>query len=434
MYKYILTLVLGLLALACSPDPDVTIYHDLGFPKCLTPIDFKSSCQFTTITLRFTTFADAEGYELEVYSVEILPDEEPYPEDLIYKDTIKAENVPYSFVGPDETYCYMRLRAINDSEHKEPSDWVYSNEETQVDPSTTCPTPTNAKGKALNRKVSFTWSGSPYVKNYVLEIYNENVVARKDPDQQYLVATYSIPSTTVLPFVIMYPDNDEASYQYWFRLRGTNEDDNLKPSQWVTGTYTTSHYYWPDDDNAFDHGLWNGATRNANFSLLGTAPYDSYLDSNDKVVDGGVTVDGVTFGAKILYSWSDYVYMNKCTQNNNLYVNTFPEDSYIRIDICRPGTFSFLPRIKSGLSVMPEITVALLTTKSNTKSFTYLYNKRLENTSTITKKNEANRISVTVTEDDLYGATGASSLYLFSNLTTSQKDLYIYPVRWTNGQ
>ena len=430
-----ITLVVGLFALACSPDPDVTIYDDLGFPKCLTPISFSTDVKYTTITVRFTTFPDAEGYEFEVYTAEILPDEEPWPDDLIYKDTIRSEQVPYSFEAPDETYCYMRMRAFNNKENKKPSEWVYSNEKTDVDPNVTCPTPSDAKAKALSRKVSFTWTGQPTVKDYVLEVYNENVVARKDPDPQYLVATYTVPSSHIMPYVIWYPDdNDYDNHQYWFRVRGTNEDRNLKPSRWVTGTYTTSHYYWQDDEDAFDHALWNGATRNSDFTHLGDQDGALYLDADDKVKAGGVTVDGVNFGAGLLYDWNDYVFMNKCTQDNTTYTMTSPLDQFIKIGVNRPGTLSFIVRVKNNLQTMPEIRVALLTTIANTPTYTYLYNQRIVQTSTIYKKNEANRISIPVTYDDLYGSTGIPTLCIFSTLTTSSKDLYIYSIRWKNGE
>ncbi|MBO4427837.1 MAG: hypothetical protein J5771_05095 [Bacteroidales bacterium] len=434
LFKYITTLAVGLFALACSPDPDVTIYDNLGFPKCLTPISFATDVKYTTITVRFTTFPDAEGYEFEVYTAEILPDEEPWPDDLIYSHIIPRDSIPYSFEAPDETYCYMRLRAFNNKENKEPSEWVYSNEKTDVDPNVTCPTPTDAKAKSLYRKVSFTWTGQPTVKDYVLEIYSENVVNKKDPDPQYLVATYSVPSSTVMPYVIMYPDPDEAGHQYWFRVRGTNDDRNLKPSRWVTGNYSTSHYYWNDGETeAFDYGMSSNQVKNANFQLLGTVDAQDnpiYLDADDKVQTGGVTLGGVTYGEKLMYDWNGFVYMNKCTQDNTTFTKVSPLDNYIKIGITRPGTFSFIPRVKSGVTTMPEVRVALLTLKANVQNFTYLYNERLVQTSTIYSKNEANRISVTVTEDDLYGANGMSSLYLFSTLTAGSKDLYIYPIRW----
>lgn len=423
--------MVGLFALACSPDPDVTIYDEMDFPKCLTPTGFSTNVQYTKITVRLNTFPDAEFYQLEAYSEEIMPDAEPYEGDLIYSHFIPHDSIPYTFEAPDETYCYMRLRAVNETKHREPSDWLYSTEKTDVDPSTTCPSPTGAKAKVLNRQVSFTWTPSTVVKEYVMEIFDN-----ADFDPQGLIETITIPLATPQPYVKVYPDDSYDSRQYWFRIRGTNTDQGLKPSRWVLGTYTTSHYYWLDDDTAFDYGMQAGNSKELDFSVLEAedSHHDLlYLDASDKVT-ADVTLSNVTYGKNLIYAWDEYLYMPKTVLDNTLYVKGFPKESFISFKVNRPGTFSFIPRLKSGVTVMPEITVGLLTTKANVQDFVWLYNKKLDSSVSYTSKKEANRISIPVSYDDIYGTTVTAKVYLFCTNSNSAKDLYIYPLKWTKTE
>ena len=98
------------------------------------------------------------------------------------------------------------------------------------------------------------------------------------------------------------------------------------------------------------------------------------------------------------------------------------------LKVTQPGTLSFIPRAGSkDESKMPEVVLAILTTKGDQVSFDYIYQQILVTSDTITSKNEANRLSIEVTEEYLYGITEPAVLYLFANLNT----FIVYPLSYT---
>ena len=76
---------------------------------------------------------------------------------------------------------------------------------------------------------------------------------------------------------------------------------------------------------------------------------------------------------------------------------------------------------------MPEVVLAVLTTKGDKVSFDYIYQQKLATSETINVKNEENRLYIEVTEEALYGITEPASLYLFMNLN----QVIVYPLSYT---
>ena len=68
--------------------------------------------------------------------------------------------------------------------------------------------------------------------------------------------------------------------------------------------------------------------------------------------------------------------------------------------------------------------MGLLTKKKGVVDFRYVYQETL--TSGSTSKNEENRLTIAITEDDLFGIDEPATLYLFCNVV----DINVYPIKW----
>ena len=403
-------LILGLLVLtvSCSKDPNVPITEELEFTQCLRPIQVKHSVLYVSATITMTTFPDAEKYELNVTAIPLATSSEPDRETWTWSTTFLPSELPYTFTAPDECSCTYQLRAINETKGKIPSEWVSGTFKTDVDPETVCGTPSSVKANALYNRVTFSWVANSNVEDYIIELYSSAIPSSGEPNAANLVQSYTKKPSEV-PFTIVF--DQEASF--WFRIRGVNPTAGLKPSKWVSGAFKTRFYSWPNDEVAFDYNL--STAREANYALAG-------LSSGTGVTgDPITTTDQITYGPSMTF-YGDRFYMNRCKKfDDKSYPVAFPQESYISLRVNKPGSLSFRPR-SSG---KPEVVLGLLTKKNGETSFKYVYCAQPENISN--SKVEANRLTIEVSEEDLFGMDESATLYLFCNVIAMQ----VYPLRWT---
>lgn len=416
-------LVLASCMISCSKDPDVPIHDKLDFETCLRPIRFKCEVEYVSVTLKFTTFPDAEAYEVEAYSTDFLtlPEgEEPAVEDLVYSATITAEDIPYTFKAPEEINCHIRVRAVNETEGRKPSAWVTGKVKTDVDPETRCATPTNVKVLANYNWITCSLTPMSNVKEYVMEVYSKAVPASGQPDPADLLQTI-----TKLPSEFPFTVKDVPAGTYYYRIQGRNEEAGLNPSKWVKGTFTTMDYSWLDVEGTFDYNLASGKKKETVFDQT---KISADLGTAKNTGAGTYTWDGITYGPNCGYG-NDKWSFNRCKAwDDKTYAKPLPLECYEMLKVTQPGTLSFIPRAGSvDESKMPEVVLAVLTTKGDQVSFDYIYQKKLATSASITSKNEENRLSIEVTEEYLYGITEPAALYLFANLNT----LIVYPLSYT---
>ncbi|MBO4476394.1 MAG: hypothetical protein J5737_06715 [Bacteroidales bacterium] len=429
--KYLVSaLALSLCLLSCSKDPDVPIYSELDFHQCLRPISFKCTVNYVDVTVNLHTFPDAEAYEIEVYTSDLLSlaeGEEPYADDLIHKALVKSEDIPYTFTGPDETNCYIRCRAVNETKKRLPSEWVMGHVKTDVDPLTTCATPGDFKVKTNYNWITCTLTTMPNVKEYVIEVGTEQLPAGGEANPDILISSVALQPTD-FPFTI----KGIPAGTYYYRIQGRNAEEGLKPSKWVRGSFTTKDYYWMDTEGTYDYGLAVGGYKETKYDKATITAELNALFGKKGVTEGNTyTWDYITYGPLCSYS-DDKFAVNRCKNwDKTSYAKDFPLESYLMLEVTRPGTMSFIPRATANTEdKMPEIVVGVLATRDGSTTFTYVYQEKLKVSPTINVKNEENRLTIEIPDDALYGITEPAKLYLFTNL----QSLIIYPIKWTRTQ
>lgn len=416
--KYILsTLTIVMCLMSCSKDPDVPIYDEINFSKCLRPISFKCAVEYVNVQVNFTTFPDAEAYQLEVYDSDflLLPEgEEPSVDNLLHSAMVTEEDLPYKFVAPEEITCYIRVRAVNETANRTPSEWVTGRVKTDVDPTTRCATPSDAKFDVNYNRVTCSLSPMDNVAEYCIEVYSEAIPSSGEPNQDALIQSI-VKSSDDFPFTL----KDVPAGIYYWRIQGRNEAAGLSPSKWVKGKFETMNYTWLNIEGTFDYNLSSGASKETRFS-----PSEMAKATGEETY----TWDGVTYGPSCSF-YDDKWSFNRCRNwDNNTYAQPFPLECYEMIEVTQPGTISFIPRASALTEEkMPEVVIALLTTKGFVTSFDYIYQKVVVATATINTKNEENRLTVEVPEEAIYGITEPAKLYVFANLN----QITVYPLKWT---
>jgi hypothetical protein len=418
-------LLAGLLALSCSKDPDVVIHEKLEFDQCLAPIQVDFDVNYVEISVSCgKIFPDAEKYELEVSREPFPMEGEPAEEDIIRREFITLEeDVPYTFTGPDETACYLRIRAVNETEGKKPSRWVSGYVMTGVDPETTCGKPSDAKAVANFTSVTFSWTPAENVKEYILEVYNDPLPGIGEPDESKLNRRI-VKLASEIPFV----EDFMTVKRYYYRVRGTNEEDGLKPSGWQRGSFDTQAYTFPTNHDAFDYGYTHARPRTSIISVdaFAAAGWQPGVKLTDGVDGATCTVDGITYGPGVTFEdEGGRVTFAQCNKWDKNYTNNLCTVRYVKFNINRPGSVSFIPRL-SG-STAPELVVGLMTTKQGSTQFKYLYREKIVITSTITQKNEENRVTVEIPNSEMMGIDDMATVYIFSNITK----MSMYPITWT---
>lgn len=418
--KHAILALLMLGALSCSKDPDVVIYDRIEFDQCLSPVEvrFKAVNVEVTVTCG-KTFADAEAYEIEVYSESLPADDEQNDTYLIKRE--RFTEFPFTFTGPDETPCYMRMRAINETAGKKPSRWVSGYAMTGVDPDHTCVRPSDANAIVTYTSVKFSWTQAANVKQYEIEIYKEPLPTSGEPFKENLYCPKIVKSVTEIPFTMEFPIR-----KYYYRVRGINDEDGLKPSSWVRGSFATSAYQWPVNKEAFDYGYTPSRPRTSvisteAFAAAGWAPGDKVPANTE------YTIDGITYGPDVQFeSAGDRITLSACNSwDKTNYARNFPLNRYLRFNVNKPGSVSFITRLSGSTS--PKLFVAVKTTKIGVTTFTYISEGNIAVTSTSKEKNEANRVTIDIPRDALMGIDDAATVYIFGGIAKFS----LYPITWT---
>lgn len=416
----ILMLLMGLGVLSCSKDPDVAIYDQIEFEQCLSPVNVRFSVKFVDVTVNCDkTFQDSEKYELEVYSEQLPAADEVNDTFLIGKYVF--EEFPYTFTGPDETSCYMRLRAINETAGKKPSRWTNGYVMTDVNPDLTCARPADAKAEANYTNVTFSWTPASNVKEYEIEIYKNPLPTSGEPFQADLYCPKIVKKATEIPFVMEFPIR-----KFYWRVRGTNAEDNLHASSWVRGSFQTSKYNWPANKDAFDYGCTPDKPRTSvitteAFAAVGWTPGTKVPEETE------YTIDGVTYGPDVQFE-SDgerisFASCNKWDKTN--YSRNFPLNRYIHFDVNQPGSVSFIVRLAGSTS--PKLFVGLKAKKLGATTFEYISEDNIAVTETSKEKNEANRVTIEIPRDKMMGIDDAATVYIFGGIAK----ISLYPLTWT---
>ena len=406
--------------LSCSKDPDVHIYNEIEFEQCIAPVNVRFSVKNVEITVSCDkSFPDAEKFEIEIYSEPVPGNDEVNDEFLIQKYVF--EDFPFTFTGPDETPCYMRLRATNETEGKKPSRWTNGYVMTGVDPDHTCVRPADATAAVSYTSVTFSWTQATNVKQYEIEIYKEPLPSNGEPFATNLYCPKIVKDVKEIPFVMEFPIR-----KFYYRVRGINEEDGLKPSSWVKGSFTTSAYQWPANKNAFDYGYTPTSPRTSvisteAFAAAGWAPGDKVPAETE------YTVDGITYGPDVQFEADgeriSFAACNKWDKTN--YARNFPLNRYLHFDVNKPGSVSFIVRLAGSTS--PKLFVALKATKLGATTFEYISEDNITVTETSKEKNEANRVTIEIPRNKMMGIDDAATVYIFGGIAK----ISLYPITWT---
>ena len=420
--RYAILMIACLGALSCSKDPDVVIYDELSFDQCLAPVNVRFKVAFVNITVDCEKkFPDAEKYELEVYSEPLPGEDETNEAALIGRYFFLPDEFPYTITGPDETACYMRLRAINETAGKKPSRWTSGYAMTDVDPELTCARPSDAKATVTYTSVTFSWTQAANVKAYEIEIYKDPLPTSGDPDPSNLYCPKIVKPVTEIPFVMEFPIR-----KFYFRVRGINNEDGLKPSSWVRSSFQTSAYTWPVNKDAFDYGYTPSRPRTSvitpeAFAAVGWTP-------GAKIpADMEYTVDGITYGTDVQFeSDGERVSFAACNKwDKTGYARNFPLNRYLYFNVNKPGSVSFIVRLFGSTS--PKLYVGLKAKKLGATTFEYISEENITITPTIKEKDEANRVTIEIPRDKMMGIDDAASIYIFGGIAK----ISIYPITWT---
>lgn len=420
--KYALLMLTSLWVLSCSKDPDVHIYDQIEFEQCIAPVNVLFKVKFVSVTVSCDkVFPDTEKFELEVYSEPLPADDATNESALINRYYFLPDELPYTFTGPDETPCYMRLRALGESAGKKPSRWTSGYVMTDVDPEKTCARPSDATASVNYTSVTFSWTQATNVKQYEIEIYKEPMPTSGEPFPANLYCPKIVLAPTEIPFVMEFPIR-----KFYYRVRGINEEDGLHPSSWVRGSFQTSKYNWPTNNNTFDYGYSPTSPRTSvispeAFAAAGWAPGSKVPAETE------YTIDGITYGPDVQFETDgERVSFAACnTWDKMSYARNFPLNRYLRFDVNQPGSLSFIVRLSGSTS--PKLYVALKATKLGATTFEYISENNITVTPTSKEKDEANRVTIEIPRDKMMGIDDAATIYVFGGIAK----LNLYPLTWT---
>jgi len=387
-------------SLVSCKGPEYEIVSEINLKRCLMPTNVTAQVKYVTCTFDWKVYADAEFFELEIYSQVPQEGEEPDPGKLLFSQNLVAAQLPFEYLGPDETKCWYRLRSVNTT--KEKSTWATGTFVTDVDPSTQCTKPSDVSVTAVCEKVKFDWTTYPNTTVYEVEIYKKAFPSEGEPAAADLEKTLKI-GVLEIPHTEKLSDIDHG--KHWYRVRATNPGSGLKNSKWVTGSFETSAFNWPVDETAI-----NTTTKQSFTGVVKTFTagwYNGfYLGSN-----------GTLYG--------DHVSMAtlQSSQLTSEYGPLMPTLNYLAFKICKPGELS-APLYSTNSSTA---VIAILATKQGEgKKAKYI--KEVTDITNDTSKAKANPTKVIITEDDLYGITEAAMVYIFSG---NKKGLQYYAITWT---
>ena len=410
--KKILTYLFAMALVLTACDKEYVINNVPQLKQCLTPVEVKAKVQYMKVSLEWRLFADAESYYVEVYSEVPGEGEEPNPEALFDQFEVAKDNVPYTFMGPEDMRCYFRVKAMRSG--RADSRWASGTFKTDTDPTIYCSKPTNLSATAICDMVVFNWDTYPNTKLYELEVYDKFIPSSGEPDAANLVKKVEI-EPTQLPDTLMFsPD-----LKLFYRVRAVNPDSELKPSKWLTGTsFETKAFVWPEDEKALNEKTtqdYKGTDDNGNPS--------PFTGSNTKNTEE-ITLNKFTYGVQCVF-WGNRISLP--AGNSSAVTSEFgapvPVKNFMSFKTCKPGAIeTYLTSTSGG-----EACVVVLTDKEGEgKKAKIIYRS-----SDIHKDyfgSGKTRDKIVIKEGDLYGIKEAATVYVFAS---NYKNVQVLQMIWT---
>ena len=391
---------------------DYKIYTAPELSRCLTPVDVKATVQYMKVTFDWRLFADATSYAVEIYSA--LPEEgmEPDPETLIDAFDVDKDKLPYTYVGPEDQKCYYRVKAKNPT--RADSRWTaFASFKTDTDPTVSCSKPANLTATAICDMVVFDWEVFPNTKIYEVEIYDKFIPSTGEPDEATLVQKLELEPTQLPDTLMMNPDK-----KFFYRVRATNPDSDLKPSKWVGGSFETKTFVWPTDEKALNETItqkYTGTDDEGNPS--------PFTGSNTKNTQE-ITINGFTYGVQCT-CWGNR--MSLPAGNSSTVTSEFgafvPLKNYMSFKTCKPGSIeTYLTSTSGG-----EACVVILTDKEGEgKKAKVIFQSSDIHTDYYAKGKTQDKI--VIKEGDLYGIKEAATVYVFAS---NHKNVQVLQMTWT---
>ena len=409
----ILLSVICLMVSACHKSYE--IFTIPQYDQCIAPTDVKATVKYMNVTFDWRQYGDAEYYHLEIYSAVPAAGEEPDPAFMLAEYDLTPAMLPFTYHGPEDVNCYYRVKATRES--RKDSRWVTGTFKTDVDPTTTCSTPTNAKALAICDMVVFSWDVYPNTTVYELEVYNTSIPSEGDPDPADLVLKKDLDPFSVPDTVMFDPDA-----RYYYRVRAAAPATELKASKWIRGSFVTTSFTWPTDEKALNTTttqVYTGTDDDGNPS--------PFTGTGKTTVEGTViTINGFTYGHKCMY------YGNRITlptgnvsDLNSEFGANIPTKDYMSFKICKPGKLEtyFSAANKNG----EEACVVLLTNREVEGKVARVKYKNNEIHPSLWASG-AVLDKIEIKKGDLYGITEAATVYVFSS---NRKGMHVYQMKWT---
>lgn len=436
--KYMGLISLCILAVAgCNRfDPEEMMVKTLNLPQCMKPVNVKMTVEYNKVTLDMKVFPDVEKYLFEVYSTAVYEDTEPAEEDLVMSLELEPGDIPYKFEAEEDVTLYYRIASTNETAGKKQSLWTTGRFKTSVDPAHICLSPVPEVTTEYD-KVTFSWTKSE-TDSYLLEIYNNPLPANGNPDASDLYASVELTNDDV-PYTEVFPAGD-----YYFRVKAKDLAGERKDSNWNRGSFVTTEFAWPSDENAFDYGMEPGASKDVSldaalFTALGIASGQEFKST--------IVVDKITWlameGTNSGTYKGDRITYNRRKKYEKLADNTqVASDMGIRFKILKPGTFRMFPRIAISSKVWAGSEQKFVAYLAVSKNGTVTASKILEYTPADVSKNADDKtndekcIIFEVTKEMLYGMDGAATIYFWHEMANTGNiglQLDYYAPRWTSS-
>ena len=412
MKKILLFIVLALSLVACKKE--YKIYSFAQLDQCLAPTQVQVKVKYMDVTFDWKVFPDAEHYYFEIYDTELEEGQEPDPSTMVDHFEITPEKLPYTYRGPEDMRCYYRVKATCTG--RKDSRWFSGTFKTDTDPTVTCSRPSSLLASTYGDMVVFSWDTYPNTEYYELEIYSKYVGADAESDPENIVQKVDIQPTEVPYSIKLDPD-----LKYYYRVRAVAPTAGLKPSKWLTGSFSTVEFVWPVDDSALN----TYTTQNYKGTCDdGTpSPFEGGGGPNNEKV-GEVDLNKFHYGVKCT-CWGNRIAFApgnaECVIND--YGAPVPIKNYFSFKICKPGTIeTYLTSTAGGEACF----VVLANRGDEGPKASIIYKSKDLHTDYYSSGKTKDKI--VIPESALYGIKEAATVYVFAS---NYLNVQVLQITWT---